>query len=170
MFLFVDYTLCTGILHQRLWRYKVEEKFHLGISEHKLPCLGLCLGLCHVFDTCDVLMVAIYIYISSFMLICLYLMTAQCGVQDFIWLVTLPVRPGLLWILWKMNKLNWIEYRRFISRATSTVPDISIQVTGILFTFVMFNVKRNEFAHVGILPVNVVMNSTHTEAKVKLFS
>jgi hypothetical protein len=27
---------------------------------------------------------------SSFMLICLYLMTAQCEVQDFIWLVTLP--------------------------------------------------------------------------------
>jgi hypothetical protein len=45
------------------------------------------------------------------MLICLYLMTtAQCGVQDFIWLVTVPVRPGLLWILWNMNKLNWIEH------------------------------------------------------------
>jgi hypothetical protein len=38
-------------------------------------------------------------------------MHSRCEVQDFIWLVTLPVRPGLLWILWNMNKieLNWIE-------------------------------------------------------------
>jgi hypothetical protein len=48
------------------------------------------------------------------MLICLYLMTARCEVHGFIWfiwLVTLPVRPGLLWILWNMNKieLNWTE-------------------------------------------------------------
>jgi hypothetical protein len=77
-------------------------------------------SLCHV---CLVLVtlwwLPFYVYVwcvSSFMLICLYLMTtAQCGVQDFIWLVTLPVRPGLLWTLWNMNKLNWIENLNIIS-------------------------------------------------------
>jgi predicted Co/Zn/Cd cation transporter (cation efflux family) len=42
-----------------------------------------------VFDTCDALMIAILcifmLCVSSFMLICLYLMAAaQCAVQDFI--------------------------------------------------------------------------------------
>jgi hypothetical protein len=33
-------------------------------------------------------------------------MTAQCEVQDFISLVTLPVRPGLLWNMDKIEKKN----------------------------------------------------------------
>jgi hypothetical protein len=72
-------------------------------------------------------MIAIYIYIYIyplvmyicnvylvFKLIRLYLMTtARCEVQNFIRLVTLPLRPGLLWLLWNMNKieLNWISGR-----------------------------------------------------------
>jgi hypothetical protein len=38
------------------------------------------------------------------MLICLYFMTAQCKVQDFIWLVTLPVVDIM------EHEWNWIEY------------------------------------------------------------
>jgi hypothetical protein len=50
---------------------------------------------CNVYKLC----------VSSFVLICLYLMTAWYGVQDFIWLATFPLRPGLLWILWNKTKI-----------------------------------------------------------------
>jgi hypothetical protein len=73
--------------------------------------------VCLILVTLWWLLFYVYMWcVSSCMLVCLYLMTtAQCGVQDFILLVTLPVRPGLLWILRNMNKLNWIEHWKMYS-------------------------------------------------------
>jgi hypothetical protein len=42
------------------------------------------------------------------MFIGLYLMTAQCEVQDFIWLVTLPV-VDIVEHEYNWTELNWIE-------------------------------------------------------------
>jgi hypothetical protein len=55
----------------------------------------MCVWYLWCFDDCYLYISScnVYMYcVSSFMLICLYLMmTARCEVQDFIWLVTLPV-------------------------------------------------------------------------------
>jgi hypothetical protein len=105
--------------------------FHLHQRWKELANMHMSKYLWH-FDDCY------FMYICNvylvFMLICLYLMTTeQCGVQDFIWLVTLPVRPGLLWILWNMNKLNWIELNFYI---------LSIMVSCLMHKIITENSNR----------------------------